>query len=46
MEVPEINPLVKEHWGRVNPIGIRSCYDEEKGCAVTLFFDYHRQYKL
>lgn len=40
---PEINPQIEEYWGRVNPIGIRSCYDEGKRCAETLFFDYHRQ---
>lgn len=43
---PEINPQVEEYWGKVNPIGIRSCYDEGKRCAETLFFDYHRQNKL
>ncbi|MBO9649994.1 MAG: SDR family oxidoreductase [Variovorax sp.] len=43
---PEIHPQVEEYWGRVNPIGIRSCYDEGKRCAETLFFDYHRQHKL
>jgi UDP-glucuronate decarboxylase len=43
---PEINPQVEEYWGRVNPIGIRSCYDEGKRCTETLFFDYHRQHKL
>lgn len=40
---PEINPQVEEYWGKVNPIGVRSCYDEGKRCAETLFFDYHRQ---
>lgn len=43
---PEIHPQVEQYWGRVNPIGIRSCYDEGKRCAETLFFDYHRQHKL
>ncbi len=43
---PEINPQVEEYWGKVNPIGIRSCYDEGKRCAETLFFDYHRQHNL
>src|ERR1700742_2486102 len=43
---PEIHPQVEGYWGRVNPIGIRSCYDEGKRCAETLFFDYHRQHKL
>jgi UDP-glucuronate decarboxylase len=41
---PEIDPQVEEYWGRVNPIGIRSCYDEGKRTAETLFCDYHRQY--
>ncbi len=40
---PEIHPQVEEYWGNVNPIGIRSCYDEGKRCAETLFADYHRQ---
>lgn len=40
---PEVHPQTEEYWGRVNPIGIRSCYDEGKRCAETLFFDYHRQ---
>lgn len=40
---PTIHPQVEEYWGNVNPIGIRSCYDEGKRCAETLFFDYHRQ---
>jgi len=40
---PEIHPQREEYWGRVNPIGIRSCYDEGKRCAETLFFDYYRQ---
>jgi UDP-glucuronate decarboxylase len=43
---PEIHPQVEAYWGRVNPIGLRSCYDEGKRCAETLFFDYHRQHKL
>lgn len=43
---PEVHPQTEEYWGRVNPIGIRSCYDEGKRCAETLFFDYHRQHKL
>jgi UDP-glucuronate decarboxylase len=41
---PEIHPQVEAYWGRVNPIGIRSCYDEGKRCAETLFFDYRRQH--
>ena len=40
---PHIHPQVEEYWGNVNPIGIRSCYDEGKRCAETLFMDYHRQ---
>jgi len=43
---PEIHPQSEEYWGRVNPIGIRSCYDEGKRCAETLFFDYWRQHKI
>ena len=43
---PEVHPQPEEYWGRVNPIGIRSCYDEGKRCAETLFFDYHRQHDL
>ncbi len=43
---PEIHPQPESYWGRVNPIGIRSCYDEGKRCAETLFFDYHRQHHL
>jgi UDP-glucuronate decarboxylase len=43
---PEIHPQTEEYWGRVNPIGIRACYDEGKRAAETLFFDYHRQYSL
>ncbi|MEZ5646635.1 MAG: UDP-glucuronic acid decarboxylase family protein [Burkholderiaceae bacterium] len=41
---PEVHPQTEAYWGRVNPIGIRSCYDEGKRCAETLFFDYHRQH--
>lgn len=40
---PAVNPQSEEYWGHVNPIGLRSCYDEGKRCAETLFFDYHRQ---
>lgn len=43
---PEIHPQQESYWGRVNPIGVRSCYDEGKRCAETLFFDYHRQHNL
>jgi UDP-glucuronate decarboxylase len=43
---PEISPQSENYWGRVNPVGIRSCYDEGKRCAETLFFDYHRQHNL
>jgi len=43
---PEVHPQVESYWGHVNPIGIRSCYDEGKRCAETLFFDYHRQHGL
>jgi UDP-glucuronate decarboxylase len=43
---PEVHPQREDYWGRVNPIGIRSCYDEGKRCAETLFFDYHRQHAL
>jgi len=43
---PKIHPQTEDYWGHVNPIGIRSCYDEGKRCAETLFFDYHRQHKL
>lgn len=43
---PEVHPQQENYWGRVNPIGIRSCYDEGKRCAETLFFDYHRQHAL
>jgi UDP-glucuronate decarboxylase len=41
---PEVHPQPENYWGKVNPIGIRSCYDEGKRCAETLFFDYHRQH--
>lgn len=43
---PQVHPQNEEYWGNVNPIGLRSCYDEGKRCAETLFFDYHRQYRL
>ena len=43
---PEVHPQPEDYWGRVNPIGIRSCYDEGKRCAETLFFDYWRQHQL
>ena len=43
---PEIHPQTESYWGNVNPIGVRSCYDEGKRAAETLFFDYHRQHKL
>ena len=43
---PEFHPQNESYWGRVNPIGRRSCYDEGKRCAETLFFDYYRQHKL
>jgi UDP-glucuronate decarboxylase len=43
---PEVHPQPETYWGRVNPIGPRSCYDEGKRCAETLFFDYHRQHGL
>lgn len=43
---PNIHPQPETYWGNVNPIGIRSCYDEGKRCAETLFFDYYRQYNL
>ena len=43
---PEIHPQTEDYWGKVNPIGIRSCYDEGKRCAETLFFDYYRQHQL
>lgn len=43
---PLVHPQKEEYWGNVNPIGFRSCYDEGKRCAETLFFDYHRQYDV
>lgn len=43
---PEVHPQPESYWGRVNPIGLRSCYNEGKRCAETLFFDYRRQYGL
>ncbi len=43
---PEVHPQPESYWGKVNPIGIRSCYDEGKRCAETLFFDYNRQHGL
>lgn len=43
---PSVHPQPEDYWGHVNPIGIRSCYDEGKRCAETLFFDYHRQHGL
>jgi len=43
---PDVHPQTEDYWGRVNPVGIRSCYDEGKRCAETLFFDYHRQHQL
>ncbi|MDD2284081.1 MAG: SDR family oxidoreductase [Paludibacter sp.] len=43
---PEVHPQTETYWGRVNPVGVRSCYDEGKRCAETLFFDYHRQHNL
>ena len=43
---PEVHPQKEDYWGRVNPIGPRSCYDEAKRCAETLFFDYRRQHRL
>jgi UDP-glucuronate decarboxylase len=43
---PEVHPQKEDYWGRVNPIGFRSCYDEGKRCAETLFFDYYRQHGL
>ncbi len=42
---PEVHPQTESYWGRVNPVGIRSCYDEGKRCAETLFFDYYRQHQ-
>ena len=43
---PEVHPQPEGYWGRVNPVGPRSCYDEGKRCAETLFFDYHRQHRM
>lgn len=43
---PTVHPQPESYWGNVNPIGFRSCYDEGKRCAETLFFDYHRQHKI
>jgi UDP-glucuronate decarboxylase len=43
---PVVHPQTESYWGNVNPIGPRSCYDEGKRCAETLFFDYHRQHRL
>jgi UDP-glucuronate decarboxylase len=43
---PEVHPQQESYWGRVNPVGVRSCYDEGKRCAETLFFDYWRQHKV
>lgn len=43
---PQVHPQPEEYWGHVNSIGLRSCYDEGKRCAETLFFDYHRQHGL
>jgi len=43
---PKVHPQTEDYWGHVNPIGLRSCYDEGKRCAETLFFDYHRQHRL
>jgi UDP-glucuronate decarboxylase len=43
---PSVHPQTEEYWGNVNPIGIRSCYDEGKRCAETLFFDYYRQHQV
>ena len=43
---PEVHPQPETYWGKVNPVGVRSCYDEGKRCAETLFFDYWRQHKL
>lgn len=43
---PQVHPQREDYWGHVNPTGLRSCYDEGKRCAETLFFDYHRQYGL
>ena len=43
---PEVHPQTEDYWGKVNPVGVRSCYDEGKRCAETLFFDYHRQHQV
>ncbi len=43
---PQVHPQTEDYWGHVNPIGLRSCYDEGKRCAETLFFDYHRQHSV
>jgi UDP-glucuronate decarboxylase len=43
---PEVHPQPESYWGRVNPVGVRSCYDEGKRCAETLFFDYYRQHQM
>lgn len=43
---PSVHPQTENYWGNVNPIGLRSCYDEGKRCAETLFFDYHRQHRV
>jgi UDP-glucuronate decarboxylase len=43
---PSMHPQTEDYWGHVNPIGVRSCYDEGKRCAETLFFDYHRQHRI
>ena len=43
---PEVHPQTEDYWGRVNPIGVRACYDEGKRCAETLFFDYQRQHNV
>jgi UDP-glucuronate decarboxylase len=43
---PQVHPQTEDYWGHVNPVGLRSCYDEGKRCAETLFFDYHRQRRL
>jgi UDP-glucuronate decarboxylase len=43
---PQVHPQMEDYWGHVNPIGLRSCYDEGKRCAETLFFDYRRQHRL
>jgi UDP-glucuronate decarboxylase len=43
---PTVHPQTEAYWGNVNPIGLRSCYDEGKRCAETLFFDYHRQHRV